>query len=359
MLIPVFTVYAPHLRGANPMLIGIALGAYGLSQGLLQMPFGILSDRLGRKTMISLGIILFVAGSLFGALTESIYGMIAARIIQGMGAIGAVLIALMADLTPENQRTRAMAVIGMTIGISFALAMVISPALSQAYGLPGIFYLTALLACLGLVLLTFIPSPKLPTLDEIKRPLLKTVIKNPILQRLNAGIFFQHLILTATFYAIPLALQAQLGRLHSQWHFYLPMMLLAFVIMLPCIYLAEKKHRTRVLFLSSIAITGLAQLLLAFFHGHWSVLCLMMLAYFVAFNILEASLPSLISKKAEAYAKGTAMGVYSSCQFLGIFVGGLMSGMLFQYLGMKGIFLFNALLSLFWLMIFKSSKDSI
>lgn len=354
LLIPVFSLEAATLQGASPSLIGIALGSYGLTQGLLQIPFGLLSDKVGRKPMITLGLILFAIGSVIGALTDSIYGMILARIIQGTGAIGSVLIALLADLTPNEARTKAMAVIGMTIGTSFSLAMVLSPAISHHYGLAGIFYLTAVLAVLGILLIHLvIPKPQKEHFhgdSETNPSLFKTVILNLQLQRLNLGIFCQHFILTATFFAIPMLLKEHMkqGVLSQQWHFYLPLMLCSFILMIPFIILAEKKKQMKQVFLFSIITIALTQGILAFTYEAWSNLCLLMFAYFVAFNILEASLPSLISKEAKPKTKGTAMGIYSTSQFLGIFAGGALAGVLYQWQSSHGIFIANALLALLW-----------
>ncbi|KTD62573.1 transporter, major facilitator family [Legionella spiritensis] len=355
MLIPVFTVFANHLESATPTLIGIALGSYGLSQGILQMPFGILSDKIGRKPVLTIGLLLFILGSLLGALTHSIYGMILARVLQGTGAIGSVLIALMADLTPDRERTKAMAVIGMTIGISFSLAMVISPSITHHYGLPGIFYLTAVLATSGLILLHLvIPSPSRESFhadSETNPSLLKSVFFNPQLQRLNAGIFLQHFILTSTFYVVPLLLSQQVrdGHLSQQWHFYLPVMIFSFLAMIPFIAVAERKQAMKPVFLSSVLIAGLSQWCLAWTHHHQVSLWIFMVTYFIAFNILEASLPSLISKQANPHTKGTAMGIYSSSQFLGIFLGGTAGGLLFQLGGANAIFYTNGLVCVFWL----------
>ena len=357
MLIPVFTIYANQLTDSTPMLIGLALGSYGLSQGLLQIPFGMLSDRFGRKPIITLGLILFAAGSLLGACTTSIYLMIIARTLQGAGAIGSVLIALLADLTPDEQRTKAMAVIGVTIGMSFSLAMVLSPAITHAFGLSGIFYLTTFLALLGLILLhVVIPTPhKEPFhLDsEAKAQLFKQVLKNNHLQRLNIGIFCQHFILTATFFVIPLILQQQMasGHLSEQWHFYLPLMIVSFLVMIPFLALAEKKRQIKSVFLISVIITCLSQFLLAFTYSHWLAICSFMFAYFVAFNFLEASLPSLVSRQAGPKSKGTAMGIYSSSQFLGIFAGGSIAGIGYQLTGTTGIFILNSIISLIWVAI--------
>lgn len=355
LLIPVFTIYAANLKDATPALIGFALGGYGLTQGLLQMPFGMLSDRWGRKPILTLGLILFAIGSFLGALTDSIYGMILARTLQGTGAIGSVLIALLADLTPDDQRTKAMAVIGMTIGTSFSLAMVISPALSSHYGLAGIFYLTAGLAILGLILLhLLIPKPNkeiFHTDSEARPSLFKPVIKNRHLQRLNIGIFCQHFILTATFFAIPLILSQQVkeGALAQQWHFYLPLMICSFIVMVPFIILAEKKKLMKEVFVTSVILTTLTQGLLTFFYHNWYSLCLLMFVYFIAFNILEASLPSLVSKQANPKMKGTAMGIYSTSQFLGLFAGGSLAGILYQWHSDEGIFIINALIGCIWI----------
>lgn len=354
MLIPIFTLYAPHLQKATPLLIGIALGAYGLSQGLLQLPFGLLSDRFGRKKIILLGLMMFALGSLLGALTHHIYGMIIARIFQGSGAIGSVLMALLADLTPPEQRTKGMAVIGSAIGISFSLAMIISPIITQHYGFSGIFYLSTILAVFGIILLyKIIPEPNqaLP-LQTTHLSLLKSVISNPSLLRLNLGIFFQHAILTATFFILPLLLVDYLkqGYFSEQWHFYLVLITLSFLLMIPLIIFSEKKQYFKHFFLLTIFSMAASQFLLFFFAKTWIGLCLLLLIYFIAFNFLEATLPSLVSKKANPSSKGTAMGVYSSFQFFGIFMGGLSAGIIVQWGPLQAIFIFNALLGLFWLL---------
>jgi MFS family permease len=362
MLIPVFTIFATQLQDATPALIGLALGSYGLSQGILQMPLGMLSDRIGRKPVLTLGLLLFVCGSLVGALSHSIYTMILARTLQGMGAIGSVLIALVADLTPDEQRTKAMAIIGMTIGLSFSLAMVISPALTNYYGLAGIFYLTTFLALLGLLLVhTVIPTPKKERFhpdSEANPSLFKTVFFNKHLQRLNAGIFLQHFILTATFYVIPILLHEQIkqGHLSQQWFFYLPLMFFSFIAMVPFILLAEKKRKMKRVFFMAVLVTCLSQWLLAFLGQNQFSLYGLMFFYFVAFNILEATLPSLISKQADPRTKGTAMGIYSSSQFLGIFAGGALAGLLYQATSATGIFICNGFLGLIWLLLTLAMK---
>ncbi len=355
MLIPVFTLYATHLTHATPKLMGIALGCYGFTQGLLQIPFGIWSDRYGRKPLLIAGLSLFAGGSLLGAFTHSIEGMICARMIQGGGAIGSVLIALLADLTPDEHRTKAMAMIGSTIGVSFGLAMVFSPMITASFGLAGVFNLTAALAALGLIIVIFLlPSPNPIAFQNIAKESIlgfKYVFYNPHLLRTNAGIFFQHLILTSTFFAIPLLLQPHLKAHHlsSAGIFYLPLMLLGFVLMIPCIILSERKQKIKVVFISCVFVTGLSQFFLVNEQTSFWGMGFSLLLYFTAFNTLEASLPSMASRQADIRHRGSAMGLYSTCQFLGIFVGGVLSGILFEYWKYAGIFWVNVLLALIWL----------
>lgn len=353
MLIPVFTVYANHLHGATPMLLGIALGAYGLTQGLLQLPFGILSDRYGRKPLIAIGLVLFAVGSLLGAWAHTISAMILARTLQGAGAIGSVLIALLADITAETYRTRAMAIIGATIGISFSLALVLSPTITEFAGLSGIFYLTAGLAVIGLLVLYRMPTPSRTAPggnDTINIHQLKQVFLNRDLLRLDAGIFFQHLILISTFYALPILLQEHIHaqQLTQSWQFYLPVMLISFLLMVPIMLWVEKTHKTKALFIGSVGTILVAQFGLAWFSASFPILCGLVFVYFVAFNLLEANLPSLISKQVNPNAKGCAMGVYSSSQFLGIFVGGSLAGVVYQYTGAYGIFILNTCITMLW-----------
>ncbi len=352
MLIPVFTIYASQLQGATPELIGLALGSYGLTQGIFQIPFGMLSDRYGRKPLITLGLILFAAGSILGAHTHSMLGMIIARTIQGAGAIGSVLIALLADVTDEQHRTKAMALIGATIGLSFSFAFIVSPSLAAHAGLEGIFYLTAGLALVGLAVLYFIPSVKLVKDKPISTiHQLKQVFLDKDLLRLDAGIFFQHFILVASFYVLPLTLrhQLQLGHLHQAWHFYLVVILGSFLTMIPILLFSEKYHQVKACFLTAIATIAISQFALLLVSDSLVWLGIIIFIYFIAFNFLEANLPSLISKQANPQTKGSALGVYSSSQFLGIFVGGSSAGILFSHAGGTGVFALNTTVALIWL----------
>ncbi|HET6655237.1 MAG TPA: MFS transporter [Gammaproteobacteria bacterium] len=357
MIYPVFAVYAKHLTGATAATIGLALGIYGLAQAILQIPFGTLSDRIGRKPVIAAGLVLFAIGSVVAAMSDSIGGVILGRALQGAGAIGSAILALGADLTREENRTKAMAMIGMTIGVSFALAVVVGPLLNRWVGVPGIFWLTAALALVGIaVLYGLVPQPHLIRHHADTEPvpaLFKRVLTNGELLRLDFGIFAQHAILTATFLALPLALK-QAGGFGAHWLFYLPILAVAFVLMTPFIIIGEKYRKMKPVFIGAVAAVALGQLSLLVWHGSLWALGAGLLVFFAAFSLLEASLPSLISKVAPADSKGTAMGVYSSSQFLGIFVGGALGGWLqgqFAPHGLLAVFALTTALGVCWLLV--------
>lgn len=355
LLIPVFTLLASQLEGATPQLIGIAFGAYGLAQASMQIPFGLLSDHVGRKPMIAFGLVLLLIGSIIGSCTHSIWGMILARTLQGFGAIGSVLLALLSDLTPSTDRAKAMAVVGLTIGASFSLSMVLSPLITQTFGLAGIFNFIALLAGLGLILLyIFIPSPQQETAITRTSPSFKTFmlnLNNLELQKLNFGIFIQHACLTAMFYVLPLRLKAfmLMDKLSVSWHFYLPIVLLSFLVMAPIIMLAEKKQQLDITLKVSIVVLVISQALLGWYADAWVGLICSVFIYFIAFNLLEALLPSQVSKCTAAALRGTAMGIYSTSQFLGIFAGAALAGWLYPHWGEASIFIVNAGLCAIWL----------
>ena len=354
MILPVFALYVDKLPGATPALVGIALGIYGLTQAVLQIPFGMISDRLGRKPVIAAGLLLFIAGSLFAAMATTMHGIIIGRAIQGAGAIGSTTLALLSDLTKVENRTKAMAVIGMTIGLSFVLAMMLGPIINNFMGLSGIFWITAVLGVMGLLILYLqVPTPPISIFHRDTEPvpvLFKSVLTNGKLLSLDFGIFVSHAILTASFIAIPLALtKAGLGETH-QWYLYVPVLILAFIAMLPLIIIGEKKRQMKPILLLSIALIMLTQLLLWLFNQSLVIVTIMLFLFFTGFTLLEASLPSLVSKIAPAGSKGTAMGVYSSAQFFGIFVGGSVGGILYgEY--HNGLFLACGLLALLWLII--------
>jgi MFS family permease len=352
MILPVFALYADHLAGVTPLLMGVAIGIYGLTQALLQIPFGMASDRVGRKPVIAVGLLIFAAGSVVAAMADTIHGVILGRALQGSGAVAAAVMALVADLTREEHRSKAMAVIGMTIGFSFLIAMVAGPVLNHLIGVPGIFWLTALLAVGGVgVLFLLVPTPKKSRFHRDAEPVpaqFGRVLRQPELLRLDFGIFVLHMVLTGTFVVVPLALRNAGLSVSEHWHLYLPVMVLAMGLAVPFIIIAEAKRQMKGVFVGAVAALLLAQLLLAWDHQGVIIIGVLLLLFFAGFNLLEATLPSLVSKVAHADNKGTAMGVYASSQFMGAFVGGVSGGWAYGVWGSSGVFLFNSLLLLAW-----------
>ncbi len=361
MIYPVFAAYAGHLRGASTALTGLALGIYGLTQGLLQIPFGLMSDRIGRKTMIVAGLLIFAAGSAVAALATSIVGVVIGRALQGGGAVGSVVLALVADLTSEEHRTSAMAMVGITIGMSFVVALVAGPLMAGLIGVTGIFWLMVGLAVVGILITLFVvPHPGAPHRHrdaEAVPAMLGRVLANHDLLRLDYGIFALHAMLTATFLVMPHLLHQVLSvSSHKQWYVYLPVLLLSVIVMVPSIIIAEKYRRMKMVFVSAVMALAASQLLLLSGAGNAIVLILSLALFFSGFNVMEASLPSLITKAAPPDAKGTATGVYSSSQFLGIFLGGAVGGWAQQAGGDAGVFELTSALAVIWLIIAVTMK---
>ncbi len=355
MIYPVFAAYAQGLDGATPYLIGEALGVYGLSQGLLQIPFGLLSDKFGRKTMIVLGLLLFALGSAVAAMSTSIGGVIIGRVLQGAGAVGSVILALVADLTKEENRTKAMAMVGISIGFSFMIALVAGPIVARFIAVDGIFWLMVGLAMVGIAITMFVvPTP--PRLRvhrdaEAVPALIGSVLKNKELLRLDFGIFALHAMLTASFLVVPGLLRGTLGvTSHDQWIVYLPVLAVSVAVMVPAIIIAEKHRRMKGVFVAAVAALALSQAMLYADAHNLYVLLAALVIFFSAFNVMEASLPSLITKAAPPDAKGTATGIYSSSQFLGIFIGGIVGGWANQTGGSAGLFALTAVIALIWLL---------
>lgn len=356
LILPVFAIYAQTLRGAdNHTLIGLALGSYGLIQALLQLPLGMLSDRIGRKKVIYGGLVLFAIGSFVAAGAHDIVTLTIGRVIQGSGAISAAITALLADLTREENRTRAMAMIGMSIGTTFAVSLVLGPVLAQYIGVNGIFALTGALSLAALVgVWLIIPDPAISRFHsdtEANTKRLPAVLRNPQLLRLNYGIFALHAAQMAMFVTIPFALikTAGLDKAHH-WEVYLPVTVIGFLLMVPAIIYGEKKAKLKQVFIGAIAIMTAAQLGMALaLDSFWQIVVWLGL-YFIAFNILEATLPSLISKIAPADAKGTAIGVYNTAQSFGLFMGAAAGGWLYTHYGPSGVFGFTSVLMASWLL---------
>jgi MFS family permease len=354
MIYPVFAAYAGTLTGANPYLIGEALGIYGLSQGLLQIPFGLLSDRIGRKVMIIFGLALFGAGSAVAGVSTTIGGVIIGRAVQGAGAVGSVILALVADLTGEDSRTAAMATVGITIGASFVVALLAGPVVANFVGVAGIFWLMVALALVGMAITQFVvPNPpriRVHRDAEAVPALLGAVLRNRELLRLDLGIFVLHAMLTASFLVVPDLLRSTLGvGVHDQWIVYLPVLLVSVAAMVPAIIVAEKYRRMKGVFVGAVLTLVASQIMLFYGAGNVFVLLAALVVFFSAFNVMEASLPSLITKVAPPDVKGTAMGVYSSLQFLGIFIGGIIGGAAHQHGGSAGVFALTTILAVIWL----------
>jgi MFS family permease len=342
MILPVFTLYAHTLNGATPFLIGAALGVYGLTQAVFQLPFGALSDHYSRKKIIALGFGIFIAGSFIAAGAHSIYSMMAGRALQGAGAVGSTLIALLTDLIRPEKRARCMALLGMTIGCSFFLAFLLGPLLQPRIEVHGIFVLSGILGICAIVLLyTVVPSPVQTVPVTFSPPQFKSdvklLLKNKQLLSLNLGIFCLHAILTASFIVIPLSV--------SGWTVYLVPLLISFLLTFVFIGIAEKTKKVFPAYFLSMTGLIIAQLWLWHFQPHITGLTL----FFLSFNLMEAMLPSLVSRLAPAALKGTALGIYSTCQFAGIFLGGLAGGLVYQYFAPPIVLLSCALLGIVWL----------
>ncbi len=356
IILPIFAVYAEQLPGGeNHILMGLALGAYGLTQAILQIPAGWLSDRYGRKPIIYTGLVIFAIGSFIAASADNIYWVIFGRAIQGAGAINAAVMALTADLTREEVRTKAMAMIGMTIGLTFSISLILSPLLSNLIGVSGIFALTGVLAFAAIALVRFVIPNALITRfhsdTETNTSRFVEVLSNRDLLRLDFGIFSLHAILMAVFMQVPFVLKSNGLEVAQHWQIYLPVMLIAFLLMVPPIIIAEKKAKMKQVFMLAVFLAMCAQILLMVGqHSVWAIAAAL-LVFFTAFNVLEATLPSLISKIAPLSAKGTAMGVYSSVQFLGAFFGAVMGGVLMQHLGGNAVFMFSIVLLAAWLLV--------
>ncbi|WP_460234956.1 MFS transporter [Aurantivibrio plasticivorans] len=354
MVLPVLTLYGDEYVGSSPQLLGLALGAYGCSQALLQIPFGIWSDRWGRKQVIAVGLILFALGSVIAASAETIYGLILGRFLQGGGAIASAIMAMVADLTSDQNRTKAMASIGASIGLSFSVALIIGPLVSKAGGVDAVFWITALFAVIGLAILFFVvPKPVGRQVHEVttQRELMGKVLRHSQLLRLDFGIFVLHFVLMASFVVLPSLLRDVIqipGEQH--WWVYLPLLGGAFIVMLPFMIIAEKKRQIKWVFSGAVALLAVMQGVLAWGYDQSTVLLIGLFCFFVAFNLLEATLPSLLSKIAPAGTRGTANGVYSSSQFLGAFLGGMIGGYLYGWAGAGSVFAGSAaLVSCWWL----------
>jgi predicted MFS family arabinose efflux permease len=356
LVYPVLAIYAHDLPGATPFLIGLAMGGYGLTQAILQIPFGILSDHFGRKRLIIIGLLLFALGSVVAALSDSIYGLIAGRLLQGTGAISAVVTALLADLLPAQKRSKAMAIVGLTIGMTFGLSLVLAPALSALYGLGGLFWIIAILSILALgVLILFVPNPEQGR-QALPMRELQQVFANRQLWYLNISIFCLHAVLTGLFVWLPPQLQKITAHWYQQSAVYLGLLIASYAFMMPILIRAEKMYRQKWIVQASQLGLCLVFIYFAFMpHSLWYLL-LGLLLFLIPFNLLEAILPAWVSRVAPVQAKGAALGMYATAQFLGIFVGGVATGLLLNTFSLSIVFFSSAILMLIWFILVRGLK---
>lgn len=358
LILPIFSIYASELSGSpSQFQIGLAFGIYGLTQAIFQIPFGMTSDRLGRKPVIYFGLLLFIIGSFIAGISEQIEGVIIGRAIQGAGAISAVLTAFLSDLTSDKSRTKGMAIIGASIGLTFALSLIISPILNKLIGVPGIFLLMAVLAFIALGVVKFFIDEPLQKNKSENTFDIKSILKNFDLNRLNFGIFTLHASQISMFMAIPFYLINQGDiPLDQHWLVYLPVLAISFIFIVPMILISEKKNKSKESFIFSIALLLVTQFLFIYFADGIDGIIIALIFYFIAFNYLEASLPSLVSKLAPIQRRGLALGVYNTSQSLGIFVGGSFGGLIANFYGYQGTFLFCSSLIMIWLILSISMK---
>ncbi|WEN14873.1 MFS transporter [Rhodanobacter sp. AS-Z3] len=352
LIMPVFSLYAKTMPDATGFLIGLALGVYGIGQVLLQIPLGLLSDRIGRKPAITIGLILFAIGGLIAAMSHTLTGIVIGRAVQGMGAVAGAGIALAADLTADENRGKVMGIIGVSIGLAFLLALILGPPLEAVAGLPGLFGATSILALVSLTLLWLI----VPTPQRARAPAaagfgaVLTMLRDGRMMVLNGSVFFLHALLTASFVGLPLLLANTLHLPVSRhWELYLPVMTVAaFVMGASLHHMREIAQSLRIVMVCVVAI-GLALLGFAFSGSHIAAFGVAAAVFFSAFNLLEAALPSLVSRLAPEHLRGAAMGAYSTSQFIGAFVGGTMGGIALGRLGPDGVFVCAAAFTVLWL----------
>ena len=358
LVLPVFALEAARYPGGtDPARIGLAMGIYGLTQALLQIPFGLASDRMGRKPVIVVGLVVFALGSFVAAAATSLDGLLAGRALQGAGAVSAAVTALLADQTRDEVRTKAMALVGGSIGLMFAVSLVLAPALNARIGLSGLFWLTGLLALGAIAMVLWLVPPEPKQHKDMERAGLASVLRRADLVGLNLGVFVLHAVQLSMWVAVP-ALLVQAGLLKAlHWQVYLPAVLASFVVMGGVLFPLERRGHLRAVMLGSIALLLLVQLgfmVVAQAAGtsapSLTTLGLLLLLFFCSFNVIEASQPSLVSRLAPAASRGAALGLYNTAQSLGLFAGGALGGAMVKWGGAQGLFISTAVLSLLWLL---------
>ena len=348
MLFPVMSVYAGDYESATPFLIGIAIGIYGLTRAIFQIPFGYLSDRFGRKPILLVGLLVFLFGSIMAANTSSIIIVVIGRALQGGGAISAVLMAFLADSISEENRAKANAFVGFQIGVAFMLSLLIGPLISSRIGLSGLFWVIALLSLIAMLIVLSLKHTKSITYYKLSFEAFKETFTKELLA-LDFSIFSLHLILAAGFIVMPLLImENQIVSMIDNWQLYLPAVLLSFLGMIPLIVISEKFKKTKYILLISILLLIASQIIFFSLNLNFKVFLITLTIFFVAFNTVEALLPSLLSRTASASKRGLAMGIFSTSQFLGTFIGGAIGGFIYDIYDLNSVFLFTIFVAIIW-----------
>ena len=348
MLFPVMSIYAADYESATPFLIGMAIGIYGLTQAIFQIPFGYLSDRFGRKPILLAGLLVFLFGSIMAANTSNIIIVVIGRAFQGGGAISAVLMAFLADSVSEENRAKANAFVGFQIGVAFMLSLLIGPIISSRVGLTGLFWVIAFLSVIAMVIVLSLRQAKPITYYKLSLEAFKETLTKELLA-LDFSIFSLHLILAAGFIVMPLLIiENQIVSMIDNWQLYLPAVLLSFLGMIPLIVISEKFKKTKTILLISILLLILSQIIFFSLNLNFKVFLITLTVFFVAFNTVEALLPSLLSRTASSSKRGLAMGIFSTSQFLGTFIGGAIGGFIYDIYDLNSVFLFTIFVAVIW-----------
>ena len=348
MLFPVMSVYAGDYESATPFLIGMAIGIYGLTQALFQIPFGYLSDRFGRKPILIVGLLIFLLGSIMAANTSNIIIVVIGRAFQGGGAISAVLMAFLADSISEENRAKANAFVGFQIGVAFMLSLLIGPIISSRVGLSGLFWVIAILSLIAMLIVLSLKQTKSITYYKLSIEAFKETFTKELLA-LDFSIFSLHLILAAGFIVMPLLImENQIVSMLDNWQLYLPAVLLSFLGMIPLIIISEKFKKTKYILLISILLLISSQIIFYSLNLNFKVFLITLTIFFVAFNTVEALLPSLLSRTASSSKRGLAMGIFSTSQFLGTFIGGAIGGFIYDIYNLNSVFLFTIFVAIIW-----------
>ena len=348
MLFPVMSVYASEYDNSTPFLVGMAIGIYGLTQALLQIPFGYLSDRFGRKPILVIGLIIFFLGSVLAANTSNIILIVIGRALQGGGAISAVLMAFLADSVNEEHRAKANALVGFQIGVAFMLSLLLGPIITFKIGLQGLFWSIALLSLIAVIIVLSLKHSKPIAYYKLSFKAFKENLTKELIA-LDFSIFFLHLILAAGFIVMPiLIVENQIVSMVDNWHLYLPAILLSFLGMLPLIVISEKFKKTKLILMISIILLIISQLIFLKTKLDFQLFLISLTVFFIAFNSIEALLPSLLSRTASTSKRGLAMGIFSTSQFLGTFFGGAIGGLIYDIYDLNSVFLFTIFIAIIW-----------